>query len=150
MTLCGFAYGLQGFWISAAGSVLGSSLAFLALRMLFSRRLNEWSSKNKKWQALESVVVIHSFCHFHEPMLIIWLDSKGITAHCINSHFTIPSMGIFEFSFCGTLSYCHNKSYSTLKNLAVHTSSATMAIHNRNFLRISQASAPHIHWFQNG
>lgn len=57
MTLCGFAYGMKGFYISSTASVVGSALAFVVLRLLFSRRLREWSSKNVKWQALESVVV---------------------------------------------------------------------------------------------
>ncbi|KAF9568959.1 Golgi apparatus membrane protein TVP38 [Agrocybe pediades] len=56
MFLCGFAYGLKGFWIGAVGSISGSAFAFLALRFLFSARLRAWSTQNQKWQALESVV----------------------------------------------------------------------------------------------
>ncbi|KAF8192494.1 Golgi apparatus membrane protein TVP38 [Pholiota molesta] len=56
VTLCGFAYGMKGFFISAAGSLIGSSLVFVILRLLFSEKLHEWSSQNQKWQALESVV----------------------------------------------------------------------------------------------
>ncbi|KAF8974212.1 Golgi apparatus membrane protein TVP38 [Flammula alnicola] len=56
ITLCGFAYGMKGFYIGAAGSVVGSALAFVVLRLLFSKRLHAWSSQNQKWQALESVV----------------------------------------------------------------------------------------------
>uniref|UniRef100_D8PV48 Golgi apparatus membrane protein TVP38 n=1 Tax=Schizophyllum commune (strain H4-8 / FGSC 9210) TaxID=578458 RepID=D8PV48_SCHCM len=55
-TLCGFAYGMKGFFISAVGSLVGSALVFVALRLLFSRRLKAWASQNEKWQALESVV----------------------------------------------------------------------------------------------
>ncbi|TFK43629.1 Golgi apparatus membrane protein TVP38 [Crucibulum laeve] len=55
-TLCGFAYGMKGFFIAAAGSLLGSALVFIILRLLFSDRLRQWSSRNEKWQALESVV----------------------------------------------------------------------------------------------
>ena len=65
ITLCGFAYGLKGFWIGAAGSVLGSSISFITLRLLFSKRLHAWSSQNQKWQALESVVVNRFFCDTH-------------------------------------------------------------------------------------
>ncbi|KAF8812349.1 Golgi apparatus membrane protein TVP38 [Phlegmacium glaucopus] len=56
VTLSGFAYGMQGFFIGATASILGSAFAFVVLRLLFSRRLHAWSSQNKKWQALESVV----------------------------------------------------------------------------------------------
>ncbi|KAL1746280.1 hypothetical protein HDZ31DRAFT_62306 [Schizophyllum fasciatum] len=55
-TLCGFAYGMKGFFISAAASLIGSGLVFVVLRLLFSRRLKTWASQNDKWQALESVV----------------------------------------------------------------------------------------------
>ncbi|THH02411.1 hypothetical protein EW026_g436 [Hermanssonia centrifuga] len=56
VTLCGFAYGMQGFFLAAAGSVIGSAAAFVVLRFLFSKRLRKWSSSNEKWQALEAVV----------------------------------------------------------------------------------------------
>ncbi|KAK7695472.1 hypothetical protein QCA50_000108 [Cerrena zonata] len=56
LTLCGFAYGMRGFPIAAFGSLIGSAIAFIVLRLLFSKRLRKWSSSNEKWQALESVV----------------------------------------------------------------------------------------------
>jgi uncharacterized membrane protein YdjX (TVP38/TMEM64 family) len=57
MTLCGFAYGLRGFWLAAGASLVGASLAFVVLRFLFAKRLKRWTSKNEKWEALEAVVV---------------------------------------------------------------------------------------------
>lgn len=57
VTLCGFAYGMKGFFLSLAGSVLGATIAFVVLRFLFSKRLREWSATNEKWTALETVVV---------------------------------------------------------------------------------------------
>ncbi|KAJ3528280.1 hypothetical protein NM688_g8019 [Phlebia brevispora] len=56
ITLCGFAYGMKGFYIGAPASVVGSAAAFVALRFLFAKRLKRWSSSNEKWQALETVV----------------------------------------------------------------------------------------------
>ncbi|KAF9498443.1 Golgi apparatus membrane protein TVP38 [Pleurotus eryngii] len=56
VTLCGFAYGMKGFYIASTASVFGSALSFTVLRLLLSRRLREWSRKSGKWQALESVV----------------------------------------------------------------------------------------------
>ena len=55
--VCGFAYGLKGFPLAAAASVIGSSAVFLALRFLFGKKLRAWSSSNDKWQALETVIV---------------------------------------------------------------------------------------------
>ncbi|KIM46283.1 hypothetical protein M413DRAFT_441372 [Hebeloma cylindrosporum] len=56
VTLCGFAYGMKGFFIGASASLVGSALAFVVLRFLFSEKLHAWSSQNQKWKALESVV----------------------------------------------------------------------------------------------
>ena len=57
ITLCGYAYGMNGFWISAAASLFGSSFAFVMLRYIFSKRLRRWSASNEKWQALQAVAV---------------------------------------------------------------------------------------------
>lgn len=57
VTLCGFAYGMKGFFIGAGASLVGSALAFVILRFIFSEKLHAWSSQNQKWKALESVVV---------------------------------------------------------------------------------------------
>jgi len=57
VTLCGFAYGMKGFYISLAGSALGAAVSFVVLRFLFSKRLRRWSATNDKWTALETVVV---------------------------------------------------------------------------------------------
>ncbi|PPQ64701.1 hypothetical protein CVT24_008328 [Panaeolus cyanescens] len=56
VSLCGFAYGMKGFFIGATGSLIGAAVVFVVLRYLFSERLRAWSSQNAKWQALESVV----------------------------------------------------------------------------------------------
>jgi len=55
-TLCGFAYGMKGFFIASSSSLLGSCLVFLILRLLYSKRLRSWSDSNQNWQAFESVV----------------------------------------------------------------------------------------------
>lgn len=57
VTLCGFAYGMKGFYIASSASVVGSALVFVVLRFLLSHRLRQWSTRNEKWQALEAVVV---------------------------------------------------------------------------------------------
>jgi len=56
VTLCGFAYGMKGFYLALAGSVLGSATTFVVLRFLFSKRLRKWSATSDKWTALETVV----------------------------------------------------------------------------------------------
>jgi len=55
-TLCGFTYGLNGFFITAAGSLTGTCLSFLLCRYLFSKKVHSWSDDNPKWQALEAVI----------------------------------------------------------------------------------------------
>ncbi|KAF8631604.1 hypothetical protein AX15_002352 [Amanita polypyramis BW_CC] len=56
ITLCGFAFGMKGFYIAASGSLVGSALVFALLRSFFSSKLSQWSKSNEKWQALEEVV----------------------------------------------------------------------------------------------
>ncbi|TCD67687.1 Tlg2-vesicle protein [Steccherinum ochraceum] len=56
VTLCGFAYGMKGFWLAGGSSIVGSAIAFIVLRFLFSLRLRKWSSSSEKWQALEAVI----------------------------------------------------------------------------------------------
>ncbi|CAA7259670.1 unnamed protein product [Cyclocybe aegerita] len=83
VTLCGFAYGLKGFFIGAPASLIGSAVVFAVLRFLFSERLREWSSKNEKWQALESVVTAKGL-----PLIILirispfppWVYSNSLFA----------------------------------------------------------------------
>lgn len=57
VTLCGFAYGMKGFFLGLAGSVIGAAISFVVLRFLFSKRLRKWSATSDKWTALETVVV---------------------------------------------------------------------------------------------
>jgi uncharacterized membrane protein YdjX (TVP38/TMEM64 family) len=57
LVLCGFAYGVKGFYLAAGASVFAAALVFVILRLAFRRRLRELSSKNEKWQALETVIV---------------------------------------------------------------------------------------------
>jgi hypothetical protein len=57
LNLFGFTYGLQGFFPAAFGSLAGSAIVFVTLRIMFSKRLRSWTSTNEKWQALEAVIV---------------------------------------------------------------------------------------------
>jgi len=56
VTLCGFAYGIRGVLIALPASVVGSAIVFTLLRLIFHKRLRNWSARNQKWQALEAVV----------------------------------------------------------------------------------------------
>ncbi|KDR83846.1 hypothetical protein GALMADRAFT_219675 [Galerina marginata CBS 339.88] len=93
VTLCGFAYGMKGFYIGATASVVGSALSFLVLRFLFSDRLHTWSSQNEKWQALESVVTVKGL-----PLIILirispfppWVYSNSLFA-------SIRSVKLWQF-----------------------------------------------------
>lgn len=53
--LCGFAYGMKGFFIAAAASQVGSILVFVLLRYFFRRQLRTWS-KGDRWVAFEEVI----------------------------------------------------------------------------------------------
>jgi len=55
-SLCGFAWGLQGFLVAAPATQIGSALAFLVLRNFFKHRISSWTTKNKNWKALEEVI----------------------------------------------------------------------------------------------
>jgi golgi apparatus membrane protein TVP38 len=57
VSVCGFAYGLEGYYVAGAATLIGSGLAFIVLRFLFKRQVGKWTSKNEKWQALEQVIV---------------------------------------------------------------------------------------------
>lgn len=59
VTLCGFAYGMKGFYLAAAASLIGSALVFAVLRSLLAARLRKWTSTNDKWMALDTVIVRH-------------------------------------------------------------------------------------------
>ncbi|KAF7313703.1 hypothetical protein HMN09_00527200 [Mycena chlorophos] len=54
--LCGYAWGIKGFYIAAPASLIGASIAFVVLRLCFQQRLQGFVKRNEKWQALESVI----------------------------------------------------------------------------------------------
>ncbi|PAV20981.1 Golgi apparatus membrane TVP38 [Pyrrhoderma noxium] len=56
VSLCGFTYGLKGFFVAAPAALFGSGLTFIILRYILRDRLSSWSAKNQKWQALETVI----------------------------------------------------------------------------------------------
>ncbi|KAG8901546.1 Tlg2-vesicle protein [Tulasnella sp. 417] len=56
ISVCGFAYGLKGWYLAAAGALLGAAMSFVVLRVIFRKRIRSWSQKNRKWVALESVI----------------------------------------------------------------------------------------------
>ncbi|KAG6855104.1 Tlg2-vesicle protein [Blastosporella zonata] len=94
VTLCGFAYGMQGFFIAASASVIGASLVFVVLRFFFSKRLHQWSDHNEKWQALESVVQAKGL-----PLIILirvspfppWVYSNSLFA-------SIQAVSLWQFA----------------------------------------------------
>jgi len=97
-TLCGFAYGMKGLFISATASIVGSAAAFVTLRYFFSERIRQWSAHNKKWQALQSVVKAKGL-----PLIVLirvsplppWVYSNSLFA-------SIEVVSLWQFVF-GTL-----------------------------------------------
>ena len=102
ITLAGFAYGMQGFFISAVASVFGSALVFIILRRLFSHKLHAWSSQSEKWQALEAVIVsyISSILKSSSNSETIFIEGEGFAINYSYSSFALPAMGLFQFFIC--------------------------------------------------
>ncbi|KAL5488033.1 hypothetical protein ACEPAI_6141 [Sanghuangporus weigelae] len=57
VSLCGFTYGLgKGLVLAAPAAIIGSTIVFIVLRLSFRSTLRNWTEKNEKWQALETVM----------------------------------------------------------------------------------------------
>lgn len=98
LNLFGFTYGLQGFFPAAFGSLAGSTLVFVTLRIMFSKRLRSWTSTNEKWQALETVIQSRGM-----PMIILIRISSFPPWAWSNTLFaSIASVSLFQF-FTATL-----------------------------------------------
>ncbi|KAF9452459.1 Golgi apparatus membrane protein TVP38 [Macrolepiota fuliginosa MF-IS2] len=107
-TLCGFAYGMNGFFISATASVVGSAAAFVALRYLFSERIRQWSAHNEKWQALESVIKAKGL-----PLIVLIRVSPLPPWVYSNSLFSsIEAVSLWQFVFA---------TFFVFPKLALHT-----------------------------
>jgi hypothetical protein len=100
VTLCGFAYGVWGFFLAAAGSLVGAMTTFVVLRFLFSKRLHNWTSNNKKWQALEAVVVSLAFFRALHEMAEVLAARQRSTSNDLDPHFSIPSVGLLQHPLC--------------------------------------------------
>ncbi|KAI0677455.1 Golgi apparatus membrane protein TVP38 [Trametes maxima] len=93
LTLSGYAYGMNGFPIAAAGTLFGSAFTFVVLRLLFSRRLRKWSQSSEKWQALETVIATKGM-----PLIVLiraspfppWVYSNTLFA-------SIQSVALWQF-----------------------------------------------------
>jgi len=108
---------MQGFFISATASLLGSALVFVVLRRLFSHKLRAWSRQNKKWQALESIIVsyhIPSILKSSSNLEIIFIEGEGLAINDSYSFLTLSAMGLFQFSICGKSSALYFSSASLL------------------------------------
>ncbi|KAH7916201.1 Golgi apparatus membrane protein TVP38 [Hygrophoropsis aurantiaca] len=112
VNLCGFTYGLRGFIPAAIGTVVGSAIVFVILRLLFSKRLRTWSSTNEKWQALETVVRakglpliilirVSSFPPWvYSNSLFASIESVSLIQFVIATLFVLPK--VFLFCFVGS------------------------------------------------
>jgi hypothetical protein len=144
---------MQGFFISATASLLGSALVFVVLRRLFSKRLNAWSSKSNNWQALESVVVSYIISigfELSSNSETILIESERFTINDPDSHFTLSAVGLFQCSICGKSSFFFPKSSLTITTILVHTNGTVMAICHCNPFHFSETPAPHIHRDKDG
>ena len=100
VSLCGFTYGVNGFFIAAPASVFGSALAFVVLRFLFRERLQSWTAKNEKWQALENVIVCTLFTCPLSRLKYLSTESQRPASHDTDPYFPVPSLGIPKRILC--------------------------------------------------
>lgn len=152
VTLCGFAYGMKGFYIASTASVFGSALSFTILRLLFSKRLREWSGKSDKWQALESVVVCSFFDPFTTSLTHCLAENEGPPVNHPRSSVPSSTMGLFKLPLCGKRS--HQDSTPHFRIYRLHTPTVDrgcvfMAIRHSDFVRLSEAGSACFHRFKN-
>jgi len=107
VTLCGFAFGMKGFWIAAPGALFGAGIVFVLLRFFFDQRLRQWSANHEKWKGLEEVVVC-----FLSPQLFMvatqdmYIACEGPTSHHTHTCIPISPMGVFQLIIPSQ--YMHN------------------------------------------
>jgi len=56
VTVCGFAYGLDGWYVASIGALFGAAMSFTVLRLMFRERIRAWARQNPRWTALENVI----------------------------------------------------------------------------------------------
>ncbi|KAG2157652.1 Golgi apparatus membrane protein TVP38 [Suillus bovinus] len=96
--LFGFTYGLRGVIYAAIGTLAGSVIVFVTLRMMFTRRLRWWAPTNEKWQALEAVIRSKGM-----PLIILVRMSSLVSWSWSNSLFASISSVSFTQFFIATL-----------------------------------------------
>ncbi|KAJ7095289.1 hypothetical protein B0H15DRAFT_828894 [Mycena belliarum] len=99
VTLCGFAWGLKGFFVAAPASLIGACVVFSGLRLMFRNRLRNFSKGNEKWKALETVIAAKGL-----PLIIMirvspfppWVYSNALFA-------SVGSVSLWQFilATCG-------------------------------------------------
>ncbi|KAJ7283747.1 hypothetical protein C8J57DRAFT_1293461 [Mycena rebaudengoi] len=93
VTLCGFAWGLQGILYAGSGTLLGAAVVFIVLRLTFKERLRALSKGNQKWQALETVVSVKGL-----PLIILIRMSAFPPLVYSNALFaSITSVSLWQF-----------------------------------------------------
>ena len=129
--------------------MLGSSISFITLRLLFSKRLHAWSSQNQKWQALESVVVNRFFCdtiHRNFTDFELRLRKGYHSSYWFGCHHSLHGSTLIHFLRCAPLLSSIQR---RLKKVTVYRGGEVMAVHHCDMLRLSQDSAAYIHWLKN-
>ncbi|KAG2348371.1 Golgi apparatus membrane protein TVP38 [Suillus weaverae] len=93
LNLFGFIYGMGGFIPAAVGTLAGSAIVFITLRMMFGKKLRLWTATNEKWQALEVVIRSRGM-----PLIILIRMSSLVPWAWSNSLFaSIASVSLLQF-----------------------------------------------------
>jgi len=114
LNLCGFAYGIRGFVLAASASLIGSAIAFLTLRLLFSQYLRKWSSTNRVWKALGDVIVGASLFNVGYLNNIPSERQRTTTDHP-HSAVVVSALGIFQCAVCSMF----NPSLSPMREILI-------------------------------
>ncbi|KZT62894.1 Golgi apparatus membrane protein TVP38 [Calocera cornea HHB12733] len=94
MTVVGFAWGVQGWFLAAPLAILGATLSFLLLRTLFAHRVKAWTAQNDRWRAMEDVV------RHHGLWLIVLCRLCPMPWAYSNAFFaSIDTIGLWQFVF---------------------------------------------------
>jgi len=92
-TLCGFAWGVNGFYIAAPASLLGAVVVFCVLRLTFKERIRTLAKGNEKWQALKAVIAAKGL-----PLIILIRMSPFPPWVYANTMFaSIGSVSLWQF-----------------------------------------------------
>ncbi|KAF8897443.1 Golgi apparatus membrane protein TVP38 [Infundibulicybe gibba] len=94
VTLCGFAYGMKGFFIASSGSLVGSALVFVVLRMLFAAN----SASACKGSSIDHLIRISPFPPWvYSNSLFASIEAVSLWQFVVATIFVSPKLALHTF-----------------------------------------------------